>query len=901
VSAPAVSVVVPTYQRRELVKRAVASVLSQTFRDFELIVVDDGSTEGTGEALSRLEDRLRYVWQENRGVAAARNVGLGLARGSIVAFLDSDSRWLPDHLTTVTEALEQHPGAVLAFSPPDSRSRPLAGSGRARLSEPLPRLLVGNYVGNLSSVAVRRDALREVGGFDERLRLTEDADLWLRLAVRGGRFVSTSRRTVLRGVSDDSLFASRAPDEYVDALELSTEEAVGALERAGDDGMASRARGRRHLLRALRALNEGDDDGVRVGLAAACRLLPELSVSPDSVLNHVRFNLPAGATQSQRACHFTTVAASWPDRKSDAGRMLLAHALVEALTAGRPVQVWRVLRCVQPRSLPSLLNRARARRAGTAGEEASTLTRLIHRVMLQTGRGPLRPAWWLAHEALARIVASYLRGGDRETSAYVAGSVASGEPVYGLSDIDLVLVVGDREHGDAARRAVLRRWRRLRDALPTLAERMFEPPRVYGQAELRASSSDTTLTHGLRGVALEPSSRERSRELAGAERSRLYGPAHDWRLLAGRERRPQARSQDRDERRIAAWLELQFWWLQAFRACVEPRAPWTPYLCVKLLSEPARICLWLAHGERIDGRRELIDRAMRELPEEEEALRTARELLDALGTSPAAPLAETLQSFARMSRWIADRIQADLSSAPSSRVRLIKDGSDQLVVPSTSLAALRRAVGVDGPLDPLPLLDWRARVWSLPPDECFLPLSEKPLEPALMGAAAVACNDGAYAALRVDGLLVLPSLKRARLRGVQCAGSDPVSFALIDGSPTADFPEVPGWSARDSARRAVAEHLGWVRAEGDGAEDAKALGRLLTAARAALFLESVEQGSPELALTVASVADCLGGSLAREAVEGHRAFRLAGEPPPERLVSAFHAAVTSLPAYAGSG
>src|SRR5689334_25256855 len=90
-----VSVVLPTYERREQVVRAVESVLRQTYRDFELIVVDDGSTDGTEAALRRLGDGLRYVRRENGGTGAARNTGTELARGAVVAFLDSDDEWRP--------------------------------------------------------------------------------------------------------------------------------------------------------------------------------------------------------------------------------------------------------------------------------------------------------------------------------------------------------------------------------------------------------------------------------------------------------------------------------------------------------------------------------------------------------------------------------------------------------------------------------------------------------------------------------------------------------------------------------------------------------------------------------------------------------------------------------------
>jgi glycosyltransferase involved in cell wall biosynthesis len=89
----AVSVVIPTYQRRRFVVRAVESVLGQTVQDSEAIVVDEGSTDGTAEALAGLDPRVYHVWQENRGVSAARNAGIRLARAPIVAFLDSDDRW----------------------------------------------------------------------------------------------------------------------------------------------------------------------------------------------------------------------------------------------------------------------------------------------------------------------------------------------------------------------------------------------------------------------------------------------------------------------------------------------------------------------------------------------------------------------------------------------------------------------------------------------------------------------------------------------------------------------------------------------------------------------------------------------------------------------------------------
>ena len=108
---PRVSVVIPTYNRREYVQEAIDSVLAQSYTDYELIVVDDGSNDSTGEALhSRYGDRLAYEWRPNAGVSAARNRGLELARGEFIAFLDSDDVWLPQKLQQQVAFLDESPG-----------------------------------------------------------------------------------------------------------------------------------------------------------------------------------------------------------------------------------------------------------------------------------------------------------------------------------------------------------------------------------------------------------------------------------------------------------------------------------------------------------------------------------------------------------------------------------------------------------------------------------------------------------------------------------------------------------------------------------------------------------------------------------------------------------------------
>ena len=325
---PSVSVILPTYQRRELVRRAVASVLAQGYRDFELIVIDDGSTDGTREALAGVDERIRYEWQPNRGVAAARNAGLRLARGRIVAFLDSDDRWLPEHLALLVEALDENPETVLAWSAQVSGDdRPPGGAGMGR--HPFPRLLVGNFVGGPTGVGAHRNAVVNAGEFDERLRIAEDSDLWLRVALGGGKFDCVRRRTVIKGESADSVFSDRARGEYVDALESSTARLVSELEGRSGRLAASRlarVRGRQHFIDALRGLNEDDEERVRTALQDACRLLPPLSRHPKAVLNHLRFNLPEDCDVSERERQLARAAALWPDRDSDTARHLAARA-----------------------------------------------------------------------------------------------------------------------------------------------------------------------------------------------------------------------------------------------------------------------------------------------------------------------------------------------------------------------------------------------------------------------------------------------------------------------------------------------------------------------------------------------------------------------------------------------
>ncbi len=183
------TVVIPTRDRLGFVTEAVASVLDQTFPDLELVVVDDGSRDGTaGHLVSRFQDpRLKVVIQENRGVSAARNRGVREGRGRWVAFLDSDDRWLPGKLARQLAALDGHPDHPAAYTGEiwyrngrwaNPRAAHAKHSGRI-FRRCLPLCIISP-----SSVVLRRDVFDALGGFDESLPACEDYDLWLRLAAR---------------------------------------------------------------------------------------------------------------------------------------------------------------------------------------------------------------------------------------------------------------------------------------------------------------------------------------------------------------------------------------------------------------------------------------------------------------------------------------------------------------------------------------------------------------------------------------------------------------------------------------------------------------------------------------------------------------------------------------------
>jgi glycosyl transferase family 2 len=354
---PALSVLIPTYQRREYVCRAVRSVFAQRYQDWELIVVDDGSTDGTRQALQAAGPRLRYVWQENRGVSAARNAGLRLARGEIVAFLDSDDRWLPDHLETVVAMLERYPEVVLASTCPRSHVAGREPVSKTRVLDALPLLLMDNFLG-VPATAVRREHLTIVGGFDERMNVLEDGELWLRLATRGP-FALLQRRTITRQHTRGSLGERGRRGHYLLAMEhmgRSGAAQVARLARPDNALLAVRADGKTRYCAALRALVAGDEDAARFGLHDACARLPELSSDPWFVDRRVK---SVAVEREERLRCYDAAARLWPDRHCDTGIFLRLQAVFLALRLGRFRQAVTLLRGLPVGSTPGFLARNR--------------------------------------------------------------------------------------------------------------------------------------------------------------------------------------------------------------------------------------------------------------------------------------------------------------------------------------------------------------------------------------------------------------------------------------------------------------------------------------------------------------------------------------------------------------
>jgi len=190
---PSVSIVVPLYNKERHVARAIESVLDQSIQDFEIVVVDDGSTDGSAAVVRSISDpRIRLLAQSNAGVSAARNRGIAEARSALIAFLDADDAYRPDFFARVFELRRDRPTAVafaLNYETVDADGTRALGVGAASVTsdttmlDPLTFFSIGKYGSPVfsSSVAVLKRSLEQVGMFPLGVKLGEDLDTWLRI------------------------------------------------------------------------------------------------------------------------------------------------------------------------------------------------------------------------------------------------------------------------------------------------------------------------------------------------------------------------------------------------------------------------------------------------------------------------------------------------------------------------------------------------------------------------------------------------------------------------------------------------------------------------------------------------------------------------------------------------
>jgi glycosyltransferase involved in cell wall biosynthesis len=185
---PKVSIILPTYNSVQFIEEALESIRQQTFRDYEVIVVDDGSEDQTGEIVKQCGEKLRYLYQDHGGPAKARNRGIGESTGKYVAFLDSDDLWLPTKLEKQVDMMDRNPELGMVITENlcfNDRGVLIPSMGKKK------RLMEGDIAKNIflhswvvtPTVMVKKEVFDQVGLFEEELQLAEDDNMWVRIAA----------------------------------------------------------------------------------------------------------------------------------------------------------------------------------------------------------------------------------------------------------------------------------------------------------------------------------------------------------------------------------------------------------------------------------------------------------------------------------------------------------------------------------------------------------------------------------------------------------------------------------------------------------------------------------------------------------------------------------------------
>ncbi|NER34466.1 MAG: glycosyltransferase [Oscillatoria sp. SIO1A7] len=215
---PLISVIIPVYNGEKTINETIQSVLKQTLSDLEIIVIDDGSQDGTLEIVKGIQDeRIKVFSYPNAGLSSSRNRGFSHAVGEFISFLDADDLWLPDKLESQFRALQENPQAALAYSWTDyidESGQWLHPGDRITVKgEAYELILLGNFLESGSNALLRREAFTKAGVFDESLVAGEDWDLFIRIAAVGYKFVATEKAQIWYRMTDTSMSSNFSRQE----------------------------------------------------------------------------------------------------------------------------------------------------------------------------------------------------------------------------------------------------------------------------------------------------------------------------------------------------------------------------------------------------------------------------------------------------------------------------------------------------------------------------------------------------------------------------------------------------------------------------------------------------------------------------------------------------------------
>lgn len=280
---PLASVIIPNYNQAQYVGDAIRSVLAQTYRNYEIIVVDDGSKDNSREVVAEFGDQVQYIYQKNAGLSAARNTGIKASKGSLIGMLDADDMYEPEYFSTLISALQEDSDAVgiycgYQFVDPTNNLLPQVEARPVDPNELYSSLLDGNFFVP-ESIFLRRHVYDNLGLFDESLRACEDWDVWLRVAKKY-RIIHSTRILTRHRVLPGSM--STDPLRMLNNRLAVLKKHVGEEPVEGGMSETHRAYGRAYLGSCVEYLQYGNPDRAYECFQKMANICPHLLVEIDT-------------------------------------------------------------------------------------------------------------------------------------------------------------------------------------------------------------------------------------------------------------------------------------------------------------------------------------------------------------------------------------------------------------------------------------------------------------------------------------------------------------------------------------------------------------------------------------------------------------------------------------------